>query len=267
MGKSNRWRFVAELRNSPLVWVLWIAWAVLSALSTLSFLFPKMGNYVPQRPWYIWVISGLLIGIGALFEGAYRQAALLWQLTDSGHLDAEAQGNAAALAGLPVYAETLSHEILAVCEGLQLNMEVYLFVNIKMVSTVDTGIFKTCIHVKTQSGNRYRGDRILDLLGWLLVEEFFDQRFSMTNSRDVALETVALGTEQLAAGRPEKGWMGFKISTDVVATDRKMLDQITNMNLQIEDGMGEKHKLQFPDRTSWPLTRDKIIHASIRQPL
>ena len=160
----------------------------------------------------------------------------------------------------------MRQEVLAVCKGVRVNMNEYVFVNTRIVSTVDAGIFKIWINVKTRSGKRYRGIRIVDLSAWLLVEEFFDERFSMTNSRSVSLETVALRTEHLVAGKPEKGWIGFEIpEDDIERNDRSIFGKIEELSLEIEDGMGIPHPLSFPPKESWPQTTDKIVHSSIRQ--
>lgn len=162
--------------------------------------------------------------------------------------------------------DTMRQEVLAVCKGVRVNMNEYVFVNTRIVSTVDAGIFKIWINVKTRSGKRYRGIRIVDLSAWLLVEEFFDERFSMTNSRSVSLETVALRTEHLVAGKPEKGWIGFEIpEDDIERNDRSIFGKIEELSLEIEDGMGIPHPLSFPPKESWPQTTDKIVHSSIRQ--
>lgn len=246
-----------------MVWALGVVWTVLGAISTLSLLFPKIGNYIPRWPWYVWVVSGLVIGIVALFEDTYGQSAILWKLTDPGCCDATAQRNASVLAELPVYPDTLRYEIITVCEGTKVSMETYVFVNTSIVSTVDSGIFKASLQIQTLSGNRYRGTGISDLSEWLLREEFFDTRFNATNARYVPLETVALRAEHLSAGKPERGWIGFEIPRRDIGTSDLILDKIEKATVEIEDGMGVRHRIPLPAKASWPATTDTIVHASI----
>lgn len=161
--------------------------------------------------------------------------------------------------------ETMRHEVLAVCKGIRVNMEEYIFVKTRIVSTVNAGLFKAWVNVTTQSDKSYTGARIANLSDWLLVEEFFDQRFSTANSRNIPLQRVAMSAEHLIAGKPETGWIGFEIPEAAIErSDRDIFPKIKTLSLEIEDGMGIFHTLLFPQRTSWPQTKDSVIHSSLK---
>ena len=61
--------------------------------------------------------------------------------------------------------------------------DIYLFAKVTIVSTVDVGVLKTWIHIRTESGNPYKAAAMSDLSEWQLIEEFYDERFQISNSR------------------------------------------------------------------------------------
>jgi hypothetical protein len=156
---------------------------------------------------------------------------------------------AEALCKLPVHLSSIRIEAVDICEGLRLH-GAYVFCNLRIVSAVTTGILSAWLRIKTKTGNCYTGAKISKLSDWVLVEPFFDPRFSMSNTRDVPLETLALQTDRLAAGE---------------GIDTNLFPNISHLMVELEDGNGSRHKLDLPSRPSWPTTSNKILHCEFRR--
>lgn len=256
---STYWWFLRSMRNSRIVWILACFWALLSAASTVSFLVPQVQDHVPRWHWYWWALGWQAVIVVAVFEGGYRYA----RLYSPDVIAKISSSQSAVLLSLPVRQETLRQELFAVCKGVRIDMSLYIFVKTKIVSTKDMGIFNVWIVVKDKSGQPSKGARLADLSKWILVEEFFDQRFNMKNTRDIPIEGISLRLDQLKAGMPVEGWIGFEIPRAGGGPPCGFEDA-EELTLWIEDGAGKRAKPAFPPRDSWPPSNDRIIHATVR---
>ena len=199
---------------------------------------------------------------------AVVMAAVLFMVVEGSYRlhhqkDVALLSNSKVLSVLPVYPDIFRQEILAICEGIRANSQLYVFLNMRLVSTVDTSIFNSFLRVKDDSGKRYKATKVTSLADWELEEGFFDQGFKMDNVRRIPIETIALQTDIFRAGVTNNGWICFEMDGK---GDGKLirLENIVAMTMEIEDGLRSIHKLHFPEKVSWPI-KGKIIHSSLRR--
>lgn len=261
MGRFNRWRFVTEAQNSRPVWALGILWAFLSVLATLSFLFPKISNFAPQLPWYAWAMSGLVIIIVALFEGAYRQANILWSLTDWKHRNLLAQEMASVLLTRKLYYQHFNLEVkdavLGFCWEAHLR---FLFLRLILSSREVVGINSLRISVETITRHC---DCVLtnDLSEWVLRTEVPMDRYPYKNISEVPLDSIwsKLEAITLRPGEPVTGWACFEVPEE----DNYSLESIKLLRLQVEDTLG---RTQYEYCYHLPVQQEaRIVHIDLRR--
>jgi hypothetical protein len=275
-GKSFRdVEVFAAMSNVRLIWDqlwVWIDWhgriatlltILLIAIGGTALTNRALAIWSPVSGVYLWVITILVFAVflcGLVIAGSKLEPIpKATDTTESHDRGLDKQTTQSSL-GRP---DTFRQEILDICEGVRANSQLYIFLKMRLVSTVDASVFSSFLHVEDDSGNLHKATRVTALAGWELEEDFFDKRFNMDNIRRIPIETIALQTDIFRAGITNNGWICFEMDGN---GDGKLirLENIVAMTIEIEDGLRSTHKLHFPDKISWPI-KGKVVHQSLRR--
>ena len=121
----------------------------------------------------------------------------------------------ATLAELPNYRHDLRFSLLALCHGTTLDIEKpVLFLKASIVSDIKTALTAMKVTV-TIDENKYAGEPMSDLSGWILRTPTAMKRYPYKNVEDDNLQNVSLWRNILAngleAGIPKEGWLGIPV--------------------------------------------------------